>query len=53
MKDRGYKQSNGDYALFIKHTNKGDMVVLIVYVNDILITWNDEEEIENLDEGLA
>ena len=53
MKDCGYKQSNGDQTLFIKHMNKSGMAVLIVYVDDILITENDDEEIKNLSEGLA
>ena len=51
MKDCGYKKSNGDHTLFMKHTSKGGMVVLIVYVDDILITGNDEEEIKNISEG--
>ena len=51
MKDYGYRQSYGDHPLFIKHTNKGGMTILIVYVDDILITGNDEEEIKNLSEG--
>ena len=53
MRDCGYKQSNGDHTLFIKHTAKGGMTVLIVYVDDILITGNDEEEIKDISEGLA
>ena len=53
MKDCGYKQSIRDHTLFIKHTDKGGMVVLIVYVDDILITRNDEKEIKDISEGLA
>ena len=33
--------------------NKSGIAVLIVYVDDILITENDDEEIKNLSEGLA
>ena len=51
MKDYVYKRSNGDHTLFIKHTDKAGMVVLIAYVDDILITWNDEEEIKDISEG--
>ena len=39
--------------MFLKHMNKGGMVVLIFYVDDILIIGNDEEEIKNRNEGLA
>ena len=53
MKDCGYKQNNRDHMMFLKHMNKGGMVVLIFYVDDILIIGNDEEEIKNLNEGLA
>ncbi|CAA6671188.1 unnamed protein product [Spirodela intermedia] len=45
---QGYKQSNADHTLFIKHNSCGGMTVLIVYVNDILITSDDTNEIQNL-----
>ena len=45
--------NNGDHTLFIKHMNKGGITVVSVYQDDILITWNDGEEIKNLREGLA
>lgn len=32
----GYKQSNGDHIMFIKHQNR-QRTVLIVYVDDIII----------------
>ena len=48
MKDCCYKQINGN------HTDKHiDKVVLIIYVDDILIIGNDEEEIKDISEGLA
>ena len=33
--------------------NKGGITVVSVYQDDILITWNDGEEIKNINEGLA
>jgi hypothetical protein len=43
----GFKQSNSDHTLFIKH--KGNKVtVLIVYADDMIITGDDEEGISRL-----
>ena len=44
----GYKQSKGDHSLFIKHSVLGKIFVLLVYVDDIIITRNDLEGMENL-----
>nr|GEV96085.1 putative RNA-directed DNA polymerase [Tanacetum cinerariifolium] len=51
MKKYGYK-SNSDHTLFLRH--KGDRVTcLIIYVDDMIITENDESEIKKLKEGLC
>jgi hypothetical protein len=34
----GYRQSQGDHTLFIKHSISGGVAILIVYVDDIIIT---------------
>ena len=44
MKESGYKQSQGDHALFIKHSATGGVTTLPVYVDDIIVTINDERE---------
>ncbi|GJR11586.1 putative RNA-directed DNA polymerase [Tanacetum coccineum] len=45
MKKYGYKQSNSDHTQFLSH--KGDHVTcLIIYVDDMIITGNDESEIK-------
>ena len=51
-KRRGYKQSNADHTLFLKH-RVGMVTVLIIYVDDMIITGNDKEEITKLQEYLA
>ena len=52
MKKYGFKQSNSDHTLFLKH--RGKMVTaLLIYVDDMIITGNDEEEISSLQEHLA
>ncbi|KAE8703466.1 NO-associated protein 1 [Hibiscus syriacus] len=44
----GYKQSLTDHTLFIKVTSTNKKAILIVYVDDIILTGDDEEEICNL-----
>ncbi|RVW66512.1 Retrovirus-related Pol polyprotein from transposon RE1 [Vitis vinifera] len=39
----GYRQSQGDHTLFIKHSSSGKLTALLVYVDDIIVTGNDEE----------
>ncbi|KAA3452463.1 Copia protein [Gossypium australe] len=34
----GYKQSQGDHTLFVRHLNFGRVTALLVYANDIIIT---------------
>ena len=49
-----YHQARGDHALFIKHREdiKGS-TLLLVYVDDILITGGDVAEIRRLTEALS
>ncbi|KAL5567125.1 hypothetical protein UlMin_030289 [Ulmus minor] len=52
MKNFGYKQSNSDHTLFLKH-QKGKIAALIIYVDDMVVTGDDQEEIESLQRYLA
>ena len=52
MKSIGYKQSNSYHTLFLKH-NKEKIIALIVYVDDMIVTGNDSEEMKTLQEHLA
>ncbi|KAL9995478.1 putative RNA-directed DNA polymerase [Helianthus debilis subsp. tardiflorus] len=47
MKKYGYKQSNSDHTLFLKQRGKL-ITCLIIYVDDMIVTGNDEEEIKRL-----
>ena len=49
----GYKQSQGNHTLFIKHSISGGVTSLIVYVDDIIVTGNDEKEKNTLKQCLA
>ena len=52
MKKYDYQQSNADHTLFLKR--KGDKITcLLIYVDDMIITGNDEEEIAQLKKNLA
>ncbi|KAM0041797.1 putative RNA-directed DNA polymerase [Helianthus debilis subsp. tardiflorus] len=47
MKRHGFKQSNSDHTLFLKQRDKL-ITCLIIYVDDMIITGNDEEEMKRL-----
>ena len=51
MKTFGYRQSNSDHTLFIKH-NQGKITALIVYVDDMIVTGDDPKEMEALQKYL-
>jgi len=48
----GYKQCNGDHTVFYRHSGR-KISVLAVYVDDIIITGDDEKEIILLKENLS
>jgi hypothetical protein len=48
----GYKQRNSYHTLFLKH-QKGKVTVLIVYVDDMVITGDDVVEIDRLQQQLT
>lgn len=52
MKKYGFQQSNADHTLFLKH-RQGKVTTLIVYVDDMIITGDDSEEIAKLQKQLA
>ena len=49
----GYKQSQEDHTLFIKHSALGGVTTLIVYIDDFIVTENDEKEKDTLKQCLA
>ncbi|CAL2271768.1 unnamed protein product [Prunus armeniaca] len=52
MKNNGFKQCNSDHTLFLKH-RKRMVTTLIIYVDDMIITGNDKQEISQLQDYLA
>ena len=51
MKKYGYRQSNSDHTLFLKK-REGKITCLIIYVDDMILTGDDEEEIILLKKNL-
>ena len=52
MRKYGFKQSNSDHTSFLKH-QRGKVTTLIIYVDDMIIIGDDEEEITRLQEHLV
>ena len=47
-----YKQEQADHTLFIKHITKGKKAILIIYIDNIIVTVDDLQEIDNLKKQL-
>ena len=47
----GYKQCNSDHIVFYRHS-EGHITILVVYVDDMIITGNDDHEITRLKDNL-
>ena len=43
-----YSQEQSDHTMFYRHLNEGGLIILIVYVDDIIITGSNEAEIQRL-----
>ena len=52
MRKKGFRQSNSDHTLFLKNQN-GKILALIIYVDDMIITENDDKEVIDLQKHLA
>ena len=53
VKSYGYHHSQADYTMFYKHSKKGKIAILIVYVDDIILTGDDLEGLACLKEKMA
>ena len=49
----GYSQCQTDHILFVKFSTENRIAILIVYVDDIILTGNHEEELDRLKTLLA
>ncbi|KAL5803145.1 hypothetical protein ACOSQ4_031450 [Xanthoceras sorbifolium] len=48
VKKVGFNKYQTDHTLFVKHSSDGRIAILIVYVNDIILTNSFDEEIPKL-----
>ena len=53
VKLQGYVQSQADHSMFYKHSSERRVIVLIVYVDDIILTGDDVVELDRLKKVLA
>ncbi|CAN1338667.1 Retrovirus-related Pol polyprotein from transposon TNT 1-94 [Linum perenne] len=53
VKSEGYYQCQTDHTMFVRHRDRGRLTILIVYVDDIIVTGSDKEEICRLKKKLA
>jgi len=53
VKGHGYTQSQADHTMFYKHSKEGKIAILIVYVDDIILTGDDLDELKRLKNVLA
>ncbi|RVX19263.1 Retrovirus-related Pol polyprotein from transposon RE1 [Vitis vinifera] len=53
VKNQGYFQAQSDHTMFIKHSNDGKIAILIVYVDDIILTGDHVTEMDRLKKSLA
>ena len=53
VKGHGYTQRQADHTLFYRHSKEGKISILIVYVDDIILTGDDHVEQERLKRVLA
>jgi len=48
----GHRQSQGDHTLFIEHSLEGKLTLLLVYMDDMIVIGDDEQEKQILKEKL-
>lgn len=53
MLANGYKKGQGDHKLFIRHPASQGVTTIILYMDDIIVTGNDEKEKDTLKQCLA
>jgi IS30 family transposase len=53
VKQDGFVQCQTDHTMFVKHSLDGKIALFIVYVDDIVITGDDDEQVNQLKKLLA
>ena len=53
MADQEYHKTQTDHSVFVKKFNRGDFLILLLYVDDMLIVERDPKKIESLKKALS
>lgn len=53
VKKVGYNQEQSDQMMFFKHSSDRKIVILVIYVDNIILTTNDEAKMINLNNALS
>ena len=53
MLNHGYNRTNSDHCVFFKKFSDGDLIILLLYVDDMLIVGQDTNKIEKLKRELS
>ena len=53
VKSQGYSQGQNDHTMFFKHSHDGKIFILIVYVDDIILTRDDVREMNRLKTSIS
>ena len=53
MTDQGYHKTQADHCVFVKKLDGGDVLILLMYVDDMLIVGWDHLKIEMLKKALS
>ena len=53
IKSYGFSQSQANHTMFFKHSKESKITILIVYVNDIILTGDDSNELEKLKKDIV
>ncbi|KAA0053629.1 Beta-galactosidase [Cucumis melo var. makuwa] len=53
VKSQGYSQGHSDHTLFTKASKTGKIAILIMYVDDIVLTGDDQTEISQLKQRMG
>ena len=48
MQSQGFKRSDEDACLYVKHPSSDKVIMLILYVDDIIIAGHDKKDIQSL-----
>ena len=53
VKSQGYSQGQGDHTMYFKHSQDRKISILIVYVDDIILSGNDVREMNRLKTSIS